>query len=125
MRLRRTRSVAARCRGRLFESETNFSKAVGESGIELRVPQEAYTLTADRVSELDALYDSRTPSGQPDGWAMLVEELREIRRAVEAGVVIQVAEGPTLRSWQEFYTWAHGRYHMLEDGADKWIGDDQ
>jgi hypothetical protein len=29
-----------------------------------------------------------------------------------------------LRSWQEFYQWAHGRYHMLEDGADKWIGDD-
>jgi len=111
--------------GRLFESETNFRQAVGESGIELCVLQEAYTLSGDRVRALDALYDSRTPSGQPDGWAMLVEELREIRRAVEAGVVIQVEAGPALRSWQEFYAWAHGRYHMLEDGADKWIGDDQ
>lgn len=29
-----------------------------------------------------------------------------------------------MRSWQQFYTWAHGRYHMLEDGYDTWIGDD-
>jgi hypothetical protein len=46
----------------------------------------------------------------------LVEELREIRRA---------GEGKTLRSFQSFYDWAHGRYHALEDGYDSWIGDDR
>ena len=28
-----------------------------------------------------------------------------------------------LTTWQSFYDWAHGRYHMLEDGYDSWIGD--
>ena len=55
---------------------------------------------------------------------MLVEELREIRRAVEAGVAVKV-EGKTLRSWGAFYDWAHGRYRALEDGYDSWIGDDE
>jgi hypothetical protein len=48
----------------------------------------------------------------------LVEELRVIRRAVEAGFVVE------LRTWQGFYSWAHGRYHALEDGYDSWIGSD-
>ena len=43
---------------------------------------------------------------------------------MEAGVVVQVEEGPRIQTWQGFYDWAHGRYHMLEDGYDKWIGDD-
>ena len=50
---------------------------------------------------------------------------REIRRAVEAGVVVKVEGTQTvLKTWQSFYDWAHGRYHMLEDGYDSWIGDD-
>jgi hypothetical protein len=57
-------------------------------------------------------------------WGVLVEELRALRRAVEAGVVVQVEDGPRLQTWQGFYEWAHGRYHMLEDGYDRWIGDD-
>jgi len=55
---------------------------------------------------------------------MLVEDLREIRRAVEAGVAVTVEGEGLLLNWQGFYRWAHGRYHMLEDGYDKWIGDD-
>lgn len=110
---------------KLFKSQTNFVQAISESGIELHIPQSAYTLSIERLRELDALYEERSPSGQPVGWRMLVEALREIRRAVEAGVVIQVEGGPTMRSWQGFYEWAHGRYHMLEDGSDNWIGDDR
>ena len=49
--------------------------------------------------------------------------MREIRRAVEAGVVVEI-DGRKLKSWASFYDWAHGRYHMLEDGYDSWIGDD-
>lgn len=57
-------------------------------------------------------------------WGLLVEELREIRRAVEAGVAVQIEGGPMLHTRNGFYTWAHGRYHMLEDGYDQWIGTD-
>lgn len=62
--------------------------------------------------------------GHPNSWGALVEELRAIRRAVEAGVVVYIAGEQPLSNWQQFYRWAHGRYHMLEDGYDKWIGDD-
>jgi hypothetical protein len=109
---------------KLFENQLNFACALNESGIELHIPQREYTLLLERLRELDALYEERSPSGQPAGWGLLVEELREIRRAVEAGVVVQVEGGPRLQTWQGFYEWAHGRYHMLEDGADHWIGDD-
>jgi len=59
----------------------------------------------------------------PQDWPLLVEDLREIRRAVEIGVVVNV-EDQQLTSFDSFYSWAHGRYHMLEDGADEWIGMD-
>jgi hypothetical protein len=108
----------------LYANQLNFVQAISTSGIELSIPLREYTLTTERQQQLDALYAERSSSGRPVSWGALVEELREIRRAVEAGVVIQVEAGPTLRSWQGFYAWAHGRYHMLEDGADQWIGDD-
>jgi hypothetical protein len=84
-----------------------------------------HTLTIEMLQELDALYEERSASGRPIHWGNLVRELREIRRLVEGGVKVNVAEtGTVLNSWQSFYTWAHGRYHMLEDGYDSWIGDD-
>jgi hypothetical protein len=110
---------------KLFESQMNFVQAISESGIELHIPEQAYTLSVERLRELDAMYEERSSSGRPVSWGLLVEELRAIRRAVEAGVVVQVEDGPRLRSWQGFYEWAHGRYHMLEDGSDSWIGDDR
>jgi hypothetical protein len=108
----------------LLASPVNFSQAINESGIEIRIPQQSYTLSAARLDELDSLYAQRSPGGQPLNWGILVDELRDLRRAVEAGVVVQVEDGPQLQTWQEFYAWAHGRYHMLEDGYDRWIGDD-
>lgn len=82
-----------------------------------------YTISAEELRELDALYDERSETGRPVGWTSLVEGLREIRRAIEAGAVVTV-EGRPMRTWGDFYSWAHGRYHMLEDGCDKWIGND-
>jgi hypothetical protein len=82
-------------------------------------------VSAKELEALDALYEARSPSGRPTSWHALVEELRGIRRAVEAGTVVQVEGEATLRTWQQFYAWAHGRYHMLEDGCDPWIGDDR
>jgi len=84
-----------------------------------------YIVSAEDLSALDAMYASRSPIGQPTSWRPLVEELRKIRRIVEAGTVVHVAGEATLRTWTEFYDWAHGRYHMLEDGCDPWIGDDR
>ena len=88
------------------------------------IPKRDYTISAEKLSELDALYAERSPSGRPTGWGRLVKKLPAIRRTVEAGVVVHVADTPPLRTWQGFYDWAHGRYHMLEDGYDHWIGDD-
>ena len=109
---------------KMFDSRMYFSQAINESGIEIQIPQQEYTLSVARLKELDSLYAERSPSGQPVSWGILVEELRELRRAVEAGVVVQVEDGPRIGTWQGFYDWAHGRYHMLEDGYDRWIGDD-
>lgn len=88
-----------------------------------------HVITVEMLKELDALYEDAedvTPGMQRHRlWGVLVEQLRKIRRLVEAGVAVKIEETQTaLVTWQDFYTWAHGRYHMLEDGYDRWIGDD-
>ena len=88
-------------------------------------PKQERIITAEELNKLDQLYAARSPSGRPTDWGTLVAELRSIRRAVEADVLVKIEGGQTLRSWQGFYDWAHGRYHMLEDGYDQWIGDDR
>jgi hypothetical protein len=95
---------------KLFESQMNFERAINESGIEIHIPQREFTISVERLRELDALYEQRSPSGQPVCWGILVEELRKIRRAVQAGVVMQVEGGQRIWTWQGFYDWAHGRY---------------
>ncbi len=84
-----------------------------------------HMISTEELTALDEMYAERSASGQPASWRALVEELRKIRRVVEAGTVVQVEGVATLRTWKEFYDWAHGRYHMLEDGCDPWIGDDR
>ena len=47
-----------------------------------------------------------------------------LRRLVEAGVTVKIEGMQTvLTTRQDFYEWAHGRYHKLIDGYDRWIGD--
>ena len=110
---------------RMLADSDSFHRAVAESGVEVLIPRTEYTLTAEKIRELDDLYETQNNTGQPPGWRWLVEELRDIRRAVEAGVVVNIEGASPLRSWQNFYEWAHGRYHRLEEGYDQWIGDDQ
>jgi hypothetical protein len=82
-------------------------------------------LSVEELWELDELYATRDVSGNPTrAWGVLVEELRKIRRSLEAGDVIQIAGGPTLRSVLDFHTWAYHRYKLLEEGWDSWIGND-
>ena len=109
---------------KMLEAKESFELAIKKSGIEIHVPRHEYMITSEKIRELDALYEERSSNGRPSSWGMLVEELREIRRAVELGVVVHIEGEQTILSWQDFYHWAHGRYHMLEDGYDKWIGDD-
>ena len=114
---------------KLFESSETFTLALNEGGIDIRIPIKQHTLTMKRLKKLDALYEEREDMGvlgrRPTRWGTLVSELREIRRLVEAGVKVKVEGTQTvLNTWQSFYDWAHGRYRMLEDGYDSWIGDD-
>ena len=88
-----------------------------------------HIITIEMLKELDALYEERVDMGvlglRPTRWGDLVEELRKIRRLVEAGVTVKIEGTQTvLSTWQRFYTWAHERYRALEDGYDSWIGDD-
>ena len=109
---------------KMLETRENFELAIEKSGIEIQVPRQNYTISNEKIRELDSLYEERSATGRPNSWGTLVEELREIRRAVEAGVVVNVEGEKSILNWQNFYNWAHGRYHMLEDGYDKWIGND-
>lgn len=109
---------------KMLESDENFDLAVTESGVIVYFPKEEHNLSESDLKEFDAMYEATDRGGRPTRWRYLVYALREIRRAVEAGVVVRV-EGKTLRDFSSFYTWAHGRYHALEDGYDSWIGDDE
>jgi len=111
----------------ILASDERFDLALQSSGAELYVPRDLVTLTDDDLRDLDALYEETEDRGalgrRPNRWGELVAELRHLRRAVEAGVTLEV-EGRRLGSWGAFYAWAHGRYAALEDGYDEWIGDD-
>lgn len=104
-------------RKKLFESDEYFADAVTNSGITILVPHTQYRISQEHLNELDEAYRERS-------YRWLVEALREIRRAVEAGVVVEVEER-RLKSFDSFYEWAHGRYYALEDDPNTgWIGDD-
>ncbi len=84
-----------------------------------------HTITSEMLRDLDALYGD-TPMQTNRNWGLLVERLRQIRRLVESGVTVKIEGSETvLTTWQEFYSWAHGRYHKLEEGSDQWIGHDE
>jgi hypothetical protein len=108
----------------ILESDSKFLMGLKNSGVKMCVPRQQVDFDAYRLRDLDELYKARNDDGRPSDWRQLVEELRELRRAIEAGVAIKVEEGSVLRSWQGFYSWASSRYAGLEDGCDAWIGDD-
>jgi hypothetical protein len=108
---------------KMLGSDDAFALALQAGGIELVIPKARYILPPQELGEWDALYAARGATGRPSDWGALVAALRGLRRAIEAGVQVEI-EGDTLTDWSSFYAWAHGRYHMLEDGYDSWIGDD-
>jgi len=48
---------------------------------------------------------------RPTGWGSLVGELREVRRAIEAGVIVEVG-GQELCTPSDFFSWVDKRYHV-------------
>lgn len=100
----------------MLDTDADFALTVTESGLEIKIPVQTYTISVEALAKMDQEYEDRE-------WGVLVTGLREIRRAVEAGVVVHV-DGETLNSFGRFYNWAHNRYHALEDGHDSWIGND-
>ena len=112
----------------MLASDENFARALEESGLQVRIPREYYKLPDEDLKTMDTWYEEREDSGalrsRPVGWGVLVESLREIRRAIEAGVVVEI-EDKKIKRVGSFLTWAHERYHMLEDGYDSWYGDDE
>ena len=101
----------------LFTNDENFRLVLREKIVEILIPKKEAMINEAELKLLDESYDERS-------WSYVIEALREIRRAIEAGVVIKV-DGKILKSWNEWYSWAHSRYHLLEEGSDKWIGDDR
>lgn len=91
--------------------------------------EKEYTITAEMLEGFDRLYEDAediTPAMKWHRlWGVLVEELRDLRRLIQAAVTAKV-EGTQIgfTEWWDFYEWAQGRYHKLDDGYDRWIGDD-
>lgn len=88
-----------------------------------------HIITSEMLRDLDALYGDKEDISSPiqthRNWGLLVERLRQIRRLVESDVTVKIEGSETvLTTWQDFYSWAHGRYHKLEEGSDQWIGHD-
>lgn len=101
----------------IFNHPDNFRMVLREHMAEIMIPRAKAAVPDQELKEMDASYEERS-------WSYVVEALREIRRAIEAGVEIEV-DGKTLKTWNEWYSWAHSRYHLLEESSDRWIGDDR
>jgi hypothetical protein len=112
---------------KMLESDENFALALRESGLQVLIPLEYYRLPDQELKKMDTWYEERKDMGvlglRPVSWGILVEGLREIRRAIEAGVVIEI-DGKKIKSVGSFLIWAHNQYYMLEEGYDSWYGDD-
>jgi hypothetical protein len=100
----------------MLENDENFALVLTSSGLKLTIPVQSYDYPDTAIQYMDDNYENHS-------WGSVVAQLREMRRAVEAGVVVYVNEKP-LKNFNSFYTWAHNRYHALEDGYDSWIGHD-
>lgn len=101
----------------LFANDKNYRTVLQDRIINLLIPRKTVSLSEKQLKEIDESYEAKS-------WSYVVEALREIRRVVEAGVVVNT-EGKSLKSWNDWYSWAHARYGLLEEGSDKWIGDDR
>lgn len=98
----------------LFESDNNFQLALAEGIITIKLPKAAHQINKEHLDRLDKEYGA-------GGYDFMVEPLREIRRALEAEVGIEI-EGKKMKSVSTFISWVNERYPLIEEGADEWFG---
>lgn len=109
---------------KLFESDETFALGLADSGLGLRLPVERHRVSLEDLLDFDAAYESLGGNGRPDRWGELVARLRGLRRAIEAGIEVEVGNH-VFHHVGSFLIWAHARYGALEEGYDSWIGDDE
>ncbi len=110
-------SFASKFLETMLENDQNFTLVLDQTDLVFQIPVQEYSIDDGTLAEFDQMYKARE-------FLDLVDELRDIRRAVEVGVKVHI-DGQTLKSWGGFYSWAHGRYYLLEDDTGSgWIGDD-
>lgn len=112
----------------MLENDINFELVLKERKLKISIPIEYYKISGQTLQTWDTLYEEQDDKGVPGlrqfRWGHLVESLREIRRLVEAGTVIEI-ESKKIENFNEFMTWVHHRYKLLEEGYDSWVGDDK
>lgn len=96
-----------------FQDDDYFRTALEEQVVEMWIPKQSHQVSKTDLASMDKDYNDRE-------WAAAVAQLKDIRRAIDAGVTIEV-DGQTFKSSGSFYNWAHKRYHSLEEASDDWI----
>ncbi len=57
---------------KMLATKENFEQALEKSGLEMQVPKQNYTISAERIRELDLLYAERSATGHPNSWGSLL-----------------------------------------------------
>ena len=100
----------------LFSNDEFFKEGLEDGVVEIFIPKESYTFSDEEFKNINDGYSARE-------FNWVVEYLREIRRAIEAGILVEI-DGLQLKSEIAFYNWVDKQFHILEEVADKWIGND-
>ncbi|MCB0656374.1 MAG: hypothetical protein KDC57_09580 [Saprospiraceae bacterium] len=97
----------------MLASDERFNEAIVDQVVEIKIPVEYYVMSKEDLQSFDEAYQN----GEYDA---VVAGLKEYRRAIDAGVTLEI-EFKKYTSTAAFYTWAHNRYHRLEEMADSWL----
>jgi hypothetical protein len=98
-----------------FQDDVLFQLALKDQMIDIWIPKAMHQVSAANLAAIDEDY-------QQKDWSAAVAQLRDIRRAIDAGITIEL-DGQTFISSGAFYTWAHQRYHVLEEISNDWMMD--
>ena len=98
-----------------FRDDSLFQLALKEEMVDIWIPKQTHQVSKADLAGIDQDY-------QTQDWSAAVAKLRDIRRALDAGVTIEI-DGQPFKSSGSFYTWAHKRYHALAEISNDWMMD--
>lgn len=98
-----------------FQDDSLFQLALKEEMVDIWIPKEVCQISVADLASMDKDYDAQD-------WSTAAAKLRDIRRAIDAGVIIEI-DGQSFKSSGSFYTWTHQRYHALEEISNEWMMD--